>query len=350
VSLPIAGSTVSPQTSSIKPAWQRWNDYGIGCFLEGGVKRGHFKQAEEAFKKLLTIGVADAVPQGHLNLARVYLEEGRLDEAAKELEAAGKCDPPAAAWSRAWFTALVNSETATRKEHLDAVITDLEKLLDPAAQPKDRGFDFTKDYVVWNTLANRLFKRRQFEPAGSATRRDFLGRAILAAERVLELDAEDVMAHDLLAQAYGELAGSLAGSPPTEVAPDWMLNEATAAADPKQTPQRRTEGCANLAAGLSKLSAPKLATMREIVAKLRPAFHAEGNTEMQSALAEALAKFHREFHGIYKPDEIARSNATRIYRQSHPAANYAAGDRVIYPTLPIHRDTIVKTGELPPAK
>src|SRR5262249_13152611 len=109
VTLPVAGvnTPVSPQVSPIKPAWQRWNDYGIGCFLEGGGKRGHFKQAEEAFKKLLTLGEKDAVPQGHLNLARVYLDEGRLDEAAKELEAAGKCDPPAAAWSRAWFTALV---------------------------------------------------------------------------------------------------------------------------------------------------------------------------------------------------------------------------------------------------
>src|SRR5204862_6539753 len=164
------GGTAPPQTSPVKPAWQRWNDYGIACFLEGGGKRGHFKQAEEAFKKLLVLGEKDAVPQGHLNLARVYLDEGRLDDAARQLEAAGRWDPPAAAWSRAWFTALVNSENATRKEHYDAVIAELRRLLDPAAQPRDRGFDFTKDYVVWNTLANRLFKRRQFEPAGSAGR------------------------------------------------------------------------------------------------------------------------------------------------------------------------------------
>src|SRR5262249_23235487 len=38
VELPVAGlaETAPPQESPVKPAWQRWNDYGIGCFLEGG--------------------------------------------------------------------------------------------------------------------------------------------------------------------------------------------------------------------------------------------------------------------------------------------------------------------------
>ena len=53
---------------------------------------------------------------------------------------------------------------------------------------------------------------------------------------------------------------------------------------------------------------------------------------MRAALAASLAAYHRESHAIYKPDEIARANATRIYRAKNPAANYAAGDRVIYPT------------------
>jgi tetratricopeptide (TPR) repeat protein len=353
VLLPVSGQPpgVSPQASPIKPAWQRWNDYGIGCFLEGGGKRGHFRQAEEAFKKLLTLDAKDAVAQGHLNLARVDIEEGRLDEAARELDAAGKCDPPAAPWSRAWFTALVNSENATRKEHFDAVIADLEKLLDPASQPKERGFDFTKDYVVWNKLAEVLYKRRQYEPAESDSRRAFLVRAVQAAERVLALDAEDVPAHDLLARAYGELATPVAEvPPPAAVTADWALAELNAAADPKQPAQRRTEACANLVAGLPKLAVPKLTTIREVLSKLRTAYHSEGSADVKPAIADVLAKYHRESHVIYKPDEIARSNATRIYRSKNPAANYAAGDRVIYPTQSAHRETIVKTGELPPAK
>ena len=350
VVLPVAGraAAVSPQESPVKPAWQRWNDYGIGCYLEGGGKRGHFRQAEAAFKKLLTLGAKDAVPHGHLNLARVFLDEGRLDEAAKELAVAGACDPPAPAWSRAWFTALVNSQTATRKEHLDAVIADLEKLLDPAAQPRDRGFDFTKDYVVWNTLANRLFDRRQYEPAGSDTRRELLVRAVKAAEKVLELEAEDVAAHDLLARAYAELAGPVP-APADQPAPDAgsFTRAAGEAANAKEPKGVRIQACGSLVGGLPKLPPPKLASMREAIGKLRPAFHAEADPEVRSALASALAALHRESHAIYKPDEIARANATRIYRATHPPANYAARDRVIYPTMAVHRDAILKTGELP---
>ena len=57
LTLPMEGGSPLPsQTSPVKPAWQRWNDYGIGCLLEGGGKRGHFRQAEAAFAKLLTLG------------------------------------------------------------------------------------------------------------------------------------------------------------------------------------------------------------------------------------------------------------------------------------------------------
>ena len=90
-----------------------------------------------------------------------------------------------------------------------------EALLDPAAQPKDRGFDFTRDYVVWNALANRLYKRRQYEAPGSPARTEFLHRAVKAAGRVLAEDAEDVEAHDLLTRCYAELAGDK----PTNLSP-----------------------------------------------------------------------------------------------------------------------------------
>ena len=352
VTLPVAGvaPTVPAQASPVKPAWQRWNDYGIGNLLEGGGKRGNFRQAEAAFKQLLTLGEKDAVPQGHLNLARVYIEEGRLDEAAVQLEASGKCDPPAAAWSRAWFTALVNSGTATRKEHVDAVIADLDRLLDPAAQPRDRGFDFTKDYVVWNLLANRLYKRRAYEEAGSEARVGFLLRAVTAGERVLELEPEDVEAHDLLMRCYAELGGSapVADLPQPDAA--WASTAAADAANPKAAKGTRVAACGQLIAGVPRMAAPRLASIREALGKLRPAFHAEGDAEVRAALAAALAVLHRESHGIYKPDENARSHATQVYRAKNPAANYAARDRVIYPTTPGHRDSIQVTGELPAAK
>ena len=53
---------------------------------------------------------------------------------------------------------------------------------------------------------------------------------------------------------------------------------------------------------------------------------------------------------MFKPDEIAQANATRIYRAAHTEANYAARARVIYPTTPAQREAIRTTGELPPAK
>src|SRR5207302_5791113 len=38
VTLPITGGPeVAKQLSPIKPPWQRWNDYGIACLIEGGV-------------------------------------------------------------------------------------------------------------------------------------------------------------------------------------------------------------------------------------------------------------------------------------------------------------------------
>ncbi|HJZ56232.1 MAG TPA: multiheme c-type cytochrome [Gemmataceae bacterium] len=353
VRLPVEGvaPNVPPQVSPIKPAWQRWNDYGIGNLREGSGKLRSFGQAEAAFQKMLTLGEKDAVPHAHLNLARVYIEEGRLNEAAVELEAAGKCDPPAPAWSRAWFTALVNSGTATRKEHIDAVIAELERLLDPNAQPRDRGFDFTLDYVVWNTLANRLYKRRTYEPPGSEERREFLLRAVKAAERVLELEAEDVEAHDLLMHAYAELAGNFpTEAPPRPATPDDVTATAAVAADPKQSAERRRTACTDLIAQLPGLPAPKLPAAREALGKLRPAFHAEADPQVQSALAAALTVLHRESHAIFKIDENARSNAAQIYRSKNPTANYTTRDRVIYPTTAGHRESILKTGELPPPR
>src|SRR5205814_6210750 len=96
----------------IQPAWQRWNDYCIGCLLEGGAgsKKGNLRQAEAAFKKLATLGVKDAEWHGHANLARVYLDLGQLNEAAKEVVASGTCEPPAPWWLRAWLSGLVTAE------------------------------------------------------------------------------------------------------------------------------------------------------------------------------------------------------------------------------------------------
>ncbi|MCZ6684109.1 MAG: multiheme c-type cytochrome, partial [Planctomycetota bacterium] len=88
VTLPVAGaaSSAPSQTSPIKPVWQRWNDYGIGLLLEGntGAEKGELRQAEEAFRAVVGIK-----PQhGLVNLARVFIKEGRLEEATEVLQQA----------------------------------------------------------------------------------------------------------------------------------------------------------------------------------------------------------------------------------------------------------------------
>jgi hypothetical protein len=71
---------------------------------------------------------------------------------------------------------------------------------------------------------------------------------------------------------------------------------------------------------------------------------------VRSALAASLTVLHRESHAIYKPDEVAQSHATQVYRDAHPEANYVARARVIYPTTPEQRQAILATGDLPPVK
>ena len=91
---------------------------------------------------------------------------------------------------------------------------------------------------------------------------------------------------------------------------------------------------------------PKLVTMRALWKALQPLYHTEQDPAFHSALAAMMSSLHREFHTIFKPDEVARSAATRLYRSKNPAANYAARDRIVYPTTPEHRKTILAGGEL----
>ncbi len=357
VTLPVEGSPAPTAGEPPAPEWQRWNDYGIANLIEGGqgLKRGHFRQAEAAFRQLLKLEAPQAPAHAHLNLARVYIDEGRFPDAARELEAAGKAGAPW--WSLTWFTALVNSENINTPEHLDTVIDDLERLVDEDHQPEKetRRFDFSKDYVVINRLANLLFKRSQFEADDSPEKRAFLLRSARAAERVLDIDAEDVEAHDLLARCYARLS---AGAEP--VAADLKTTPDPAALtaglrDAKRPPEQRIAAVAELRA-LTLLDAKafaqvlpgeaRLPVLRDAVRPVQEAFHAEQDAAVQSALARLLEALHRELHAIYKPDEIARARSTAIYRKSHPAANYAARDRVIYPTTAAHRESILKTGNL----
>lgn len=189
-----AVSMAVPAVSMAVPAWQRWNDYGIGLLRKPG--RGALRQAEKAFRQVAELGRAE----GPLNLARLYLREGRLDEAATQLGIAQ--ERGAWPWSVAWFSAEVNLQNG----EFDAAINSLTGILDTRfVAARERGFDFSRDYRIHNKLAQALFDRAKLgrtenESAG------FLSRAISAYKSALALDPENVTAHYGLTQVY-ELQG-----------------------------------------------------------------------------------------------------------------------------------------------
>ena len=179
------------------PEWQRWNDYGIGLLAKP--ERGALRQAEAAFRAVAGLGRAE----GDLNLARVFLREGRLDEAADALRRAAQSG--ALPWSVAWFGAQVSRQNGNLDAAIDA-LTALAETRYPAA--RRRGFDFSRDYRLLNTLATTLFERAKLAPADAQAA--WLHRAATRHQEALALDPENTAAHYGLAQVYGRLGDAAA--------------------------------------------------------------------------------------------------------------------------------------------
>src|SRR5262249_14227458 len=159
ITLPVAdvAEDVPEQKSPIDPPWQRWNDYGIACFIEGGPgeKKGELRQAVAAFKKLLGHEKDEVKAHGYVNLARVYIDEGRLSEARDMLTKASEVNAPW--WLTRWFGGLVNEQNV----QLDEAQCDFEEILDPKKQERDSNFNFNKDYIVINELGTVLLRKAQ---------------------------------------------------------------------------------------------------------------------------------------------------------------------------------------------
>jgi tetratricopeptide (TPR) repeat protein len=191
LSFPIGGRGITDAIPPEWPEWQRWNDYGIGLLRKGGKSKGELRQAEQAFLRVEELGR----PDGPLNLARVYLEQGTVEQrAVAALARAAAFDPPAPAWSVAWFTGLVNKQNG----RLDEAISSFESLLEGSNEElRRRGFDFSRDYRVLNELGQTLFERAKRERGESRrqSREQYLSRAVAAFEGTLELDPENVSAH-----------------------------------------------------------------------------------------------------------------------------------------------------------
>jgi tetratricopeptide (TPR) repeat protein len=204
VSFPLVdGSTTGGDSAGIEvAAWERWNDYGIGLLRKGssGSSKGELRQATEAFTRVEALGR----PDGPLNLARVCLKEGRLDEAADALHRAAAFDPPAPPWSVAWFTGLVNEQNG----YLDEAIRQFKLIADTQfEEARARGFDFSRDYRVLNEIGVALFERSRAErgAARKARRESLLAESRDWFLKTLKRDPENVTAHYKLALIYAQL-------------------------------------------------------------------------------------------------------------------------------------------------
>ncbi|MBC8003717.1 MAG: hypothetical protein H7X97_14120, partial [Opitutaceae bacterium] len=199
---PVAGAAAAgiTNTPSTIPEWQRWNDYGIGLFLEGdqGSEKGELIQAAHAFAQVERLKRAD----GPLNQARVYLKEGRLDDTVNALKRAATFDPPAPRWTMAWLNGLVNKQNG----YLDKAIEEFRSILEDRYPELDkRGFDFSKDYEVINELGQTLFERAKQERGDKGRFEQFLRLSEQRFLKTLALDSENVAAHYNLALIYSEL-------------------------------------------------------------------------------------------------------------------------------------------------
>jgi tetratricopeptide (TPR) repeat protein len=200
VTFPVQGVAERPANPVPKiELWQRWNDYGIGLLLEGqGVgAKGELLQAAEAFAKVEELGRFD----GPLNLARVYYNEGRLDEAVEALgRAARHTSPPPPAWTMAWLSGLVNRQQG----HLAEAEKNFRSVLeDRTPEMIERGFDFSLDYEVIDELG--LTRYDLAKQARGPKRKEYLRRAVEQFERTLAIDSENVTAHHNLHLLHKEL-------------------------------------------------------------------------------------------------------------------------------------------------
>ncbi len=168
-----AGGAVTNQIVRHVDDSLRWNDYGIGLFLQGDLAG-----ARRAFG--LVSALDPEYADGYVNAARVALREGLLDEAKAALDKALPLDPGLAKTN--YFLGVVHKE---RGEYDQAV----ERLRVAAnAYPRDR--------VVRNDLGRVLFLQRKY------------AEAVEELQHVLDIDPEDLMAHYNLMLCYRGLGRS----------------------------------------------------------------------------------------------------------------------------------------------
>src|SRR5258707_604383 len=159
VTLPVVAHgapAAEPKTLSRKEDWQRWNDYGIGLFLQGDLKG-----AAAAFEKVTEAGPNN--PDGWVNIGRVAVQEGDMERARTVLEKALSLAPDLA---RANF---FYAKVLRADGNYEAAAQRLRNVI--AQYPRDR--------VALNDLGRILFLQRKY------------GEALRVLNSVLAVDPED---------------------------------------------------------------------------------------------------------------------------------------------------------------
>ena len=168
--LPRNSPAPEPKTLSTKEDWTRWNDYGIGLFLQGDLKA-----AAAAFEKITQADPRN--PDGWTNIGRVLLQEGDTAGARKVLEKALAIDPHLGRTN--YFYARALKEDGD----YDGAIAHLQTVL--AQFPRDR--------VVHNEAGRVLFLQKRYADA------------VKEFEVTLSIDPEDLQAHYNLMLCYNGL-------------------------------------------------------------------------------------------------------------------------------------------------
>ncbi len=177
VELRLAKSTPSPRPSpggrgggvrgNTDALWLRWNDYGIGLFLQGD-----FKGAARAWTRVAEL--APDKPDGALNRARAEIAEGRLSDAKASLAQAEKIRP---GWGK---TAFFRGTVAKEEGRLEEAEEDFRYVLE----------EFPVDRVAWNNLGAVLWLAGKYP------------ESIEAYGKTLAIDPEDLAAHYNLMRVY----------------------------------------------------------------------------------------------------------------------------------------------------
>jgi Tfp pilus assembly protein PilF len=168
--LPKNSDTPAPTAVAAKEDWTRWNDYGIGLFLQGDLKG-----AEAAFSKDTQADPQNA--DGWVNIARVRVQEGQTDEAAQVLDKALALKPGLARAN--YFYGRVLKEEG----RYDEAIAKLQSVLE----------QYPRDRVVRNELGRIYFLQKKYSDA------------VAQFEYTLSIDPEDLQAHYNLMLCYNGL-------------------------------------------------------------------------------------------------------------------------------------------------